>query len=493
MRKATQSIDYTNRDYEAYRTMMIEDLQKKMPEYTDTSQSDAGIVIIECLANGLDIMSMYADIIANDCFLPTTQDRKTAVLLARQLGYTPRNQTAATIEQVFTLTSAQTRPVTIPKGSIVHTSPSADMETVYFETLDDLTIPAGKLGNEKDTDNTTYLYKVKAQQGSTVKEDVLGSSDGQPYQQFQLSYKEVLTDTIQLYVNEGNGFELWNQVDNFLDSDLNDKDYIVSVDEFKNCTIEFGSGTRGKIPEIYDNGIIASYRIGGGTIGNVQPNTVNVYQGSVAYVASTFNPEAPIEYGREEEDIEEIRENAPAAFRTQDRAITADDYADLLRLNFSDAILDAIGIPNTTTKLQMDLYYMLRENQTMSAGLKQEIEDWFAARTIPGTILNLQAGSAYSLDMQCRLIVNDDYDAEQIKEYVEDYVKNTFLAYGNIKFGDSFAKIDLECKVKSTFEGIESFRINTPTTDIISATNDYQYISPGTITITVSGGKKASN
>ena len=60
----TTGIDYTSRDYEAYRTLMIEKLQEKMPEYTDTSSTDAGIVIIEALANGLDILSLYSDIIS---------------------------------------------------------------------------------------------------------------------------------------------------------------------------------------------------------------------------------------------------------------------------------------------------------------------------------------------------------------------------------------------------------------------------------------------
>ena len=75
-RKPTKSIDYTNRDYEAYRELMIQKLKEKMPEYTDTSSTDAGIVILECLANGLDILSMYSDIVANDVLLPTTQDRR---------------------------------------------------------------------------------------------------------------------------------------------------------------------------------------------------------------------------------------------------------------------------------------------------------------------------------------------------------------------------------------------------------------------------------
>ena len=114
-RKPTKGIDYTSRDYEAYRTLLIQELQKRMPEYTDTSQTDAGIVILECLANGLDICSLYSDVIANDCFLPTTQDRRLAVLLARQLGYVAKNQTASEIEQVFVLGNVMDRDIVVPK------------------------------------------------------------------------------------------------------------------------------------------------------------------------------------------------------------------------------------------------------------------------------------------------------------------------------------------------------------------------------------------
>ena len=141
-RKPTPGIDYTSRDYEAYRTLLIQELQKRMPEYTDTSQTDAGIVIIECLANGLDICSLYSDVVANDCFLPTTQDRRIAVLLARQLRYIAKNQTASVIQQVFVLEEAMDRDTVVPKGSVVHTAESTDMVTVYFETTDDLVIPA---------------------------------------------------------------------------------------------------------------------------------------------------------------------------------------------------------------------------------------------------------------------------------------------------------------------------------------------------------------
>ena len=486
-RKPTKGIDYTSRDYEAYRTLLIQELQKRMPEYTDTSQTDAGIVIIECLANGLDICSLYSDVIANDCFLPTTQDRKIAVLLARQLGYVAKNQTASIIEQVFVLEEVMDTDVLIPKGSTVTTIDSTDMVSIYFETQDVLIIPAGKLGNETDEEGN-YLYTVKVAQGSSVNEDLLGSSNGQPYQSFKLNYQEVLTDTIQLMVDEGSGFELWTQVGTFIDSNEESKHYIVTVDEFDNCYIEFGSGARGKIPNVYDNGIIASYRIGGGTVGNVKPNTIIEIDDSIPYVDETFNPYPPLVLGHEKESIEEIRENAPAAFRTQDRAITSQDYADLLRINFYD-VLSAVGIADTEEKLNMKLYYLMREGYTMTDTLKQGIQDFFTDRIIPGTTMDLLPKEDYTINITANLIIDDDYDRATIQGYVEDYIKNTFFAYGNLVFKDSFAKTDLEHEVKDTFAGVESLRITAPADDIIKAPKDSQIIKLGTLTLNVTGGK----
>lgn len=486
-RKPTQGIDYTSRDYEAYRTMLIQELQKRMPEYTDTSQTDAGIVILECLANGLDICSLYTDVIANDCFLPTTQDRRIAVLLARQLRYIAKNQTASVVPQVFVLGNEMDRDIVIPKGSVVHTKDSTDMVTVYFETEDDLIIPAGMLGDEKNEDDS-YKYSVNVTQGTSVNEDLLGSSNGQPYQSFKLNYKEVLTNSIQLMINEGDGYEVWTQVDTFIDSDEDSRHYTVTVDEFDTCYIEFGSGARGKIPDVYDNGIIASYRVGGGSIGNVKPNTITEFDESIAYVDRTFNPSGPTVLGHEKESIEEIRENAPAAFRTQDRAITAQDYADLLRINFYE-VLSSVGISDEVVKLKMNVFYLMREGYTMDEALLKRVNDFFNSRIIPGTSYEFKKHEEYPITITANLIIDDDYDKETIVGYVTDYVENTFFAYGNLVFGDKFVKSDLEHEIKQTFAGVESFRIISPDSDIITADKDSKIITLKELKLNVTGGK----
>ena len=163
MRRTMDSIDYTTRDYQGYKELLLTKLQEYMPEYTDLSETDAGVVILEAFANGLDILSYYSDAIANDVMLSTTQDRRLAVLMALDLGYTPYNQTASKVPIIFTLEVEQEEDVVIGRGTIVTTEETDDIEAIQLETLEDLTIPAGKLGNEQDVDGN-YLYYVLAEQ-----------------------------------------------------------------------------------------------------------------------------------------------------------------------------------------------------------------------------------------------------------------------------------------------------------------------------------------
>lgn len=79
-RQATLGIDYSSRDYESFRADMIRHLQSVLPTYTDTSQNDAGIVIIEGLARALDVISYYVDREANEALLATAKQRKNALL-----------------------------------------------------------------------------------------------------------------------------------------------------------------------------------------------------------------------------------------------------------------------------------------------------------------------------------------------------------------------------------------------------------------------------
>lgn len=480
-RVPTKNIDYTSRDYEAFRDLLITKLQEKMPEYTDTSETDAGIVILEALANGLDILSLYADIVANDVILPTTQSRKLAVLIARCLGYTPYNQTASEYQQVFVLTTARSIDTIIPSGTIVKTKEDTDISTLYYETLEDLTIPSGCLGDETNTDGS-YKYTVTVRAGRSIRQDVLGNSTGAPLQSFKLSYTEVLTDSIELYVNQGQGTELWTQVDSFYDSDETSKVYMVTVDDFDQCTIQFGNGIKGAIPLTYPNGIIANYRVGGGDASNVDENIINTLDTGIAYVSKTFNLSADV-LGHDKESLESIKLNAPASYRSRDRLVTLQDYKDLIRINFLEFLdVQAVGGTGENQKTAY-IYYVLKSGYSMTSDLISRITEYVTNRSMIGTSFELNSYVSQTTNITANLYVDGDYDTNTVKQQVIDYIRQVIFKSGNILFEDSIVKSDLESEIKNTIEGVLSFRITSPTVDIISPSAPQNILTLGSITV----------
>jgi hypothetical protein len=481
-RTMTKGIDYTSKDYEAFKQLLIEKLQEKMPEYTDTSETDAGIVILEALANGLDILSLYMDIIANDVLLPTTQDRSIAIIIAECLGYTPYNQTASEYEQVFVIGEVRELDTLIPQGTIVRTKENSDLATLYFETMEDLVIPAGKLGNEKD-DEGNYLYHVTIKAGETVQEDVIGTSTGAPLQSFACNYANVLIDSLEVYVEEGNGEELWTRVSNFIESDGTSKVYTVSIDDFDVCTIQFGNGIKGKIPKSYVNGISANYRIGGGEATNVNAGVINILDTGIAYVEETFNLECSV-LAHDKEDLDSIKQNAPAMFRSKDRLVTLDDYEDLLRMNFY-SFLALHATNDSLDKKLVHLFYMLREGYSMTTDLAEEIAEYIQEKGMIGTTYDIAEYTPQAVDITATLYVDPDYDGEEIKSNVIAYLEGVTFKYGNLLFEDTIIKSDIENEIKETFEGVLTFRITSPTEDIISPKNSYNVLTLGNTNITI--------
>lgn len=115
----------------------------------------------------------------------------------------------------------------------------------------------------------------------------------------------------------------WTPARDLLDSGPFDAQFVAEVDDTGSAVLRFGDGTLGRAPrtgEPYQ----ASYRIGGGTAGNVGPDTLTVVVG-VTGVAAADNPLAAVG-GVEPEPTGLVQLYAPVAFRTQERAVTEADY-----------------------------------------------------------------------------------------------------------------------------------------------------------------------
>ena len=166
---------------------------------------------------------------------------------------------------------------------------------------------------------------ITATQALTVRNEVLGSTDGRPGQLFRTASTPIVGD-LQLEIDEGRGFEVWNEVDDFHASGPEDMHYRLDRNTGE---ITFGDGDHGRIPVANftpDANVIArQYRFGGGKAGNAAAGSVTALQNSIESVQGVTNLRAAYG-GTDEETLENAKLRAPAALKSKDRAVTADDF-----------------------------------------------------------------------------------------------------------------------------------------------------------------------
>lgn len=471
------NVDYTTRDYEGFRNDMIEMLKAKIPEYSDFSQSDMGVVLIELLAHGLDVLSFYNDKIANEIFPDTARERESVIKHCRRLGYELKNAVPSRYYQVFKI-HPQTRDYVIPRGTKLSTHGD---DIIDFELIEDLKIPAGCNGLEKDI-HGNYLYKAIVEHGTSINSDIIGSSNGSAYQDFTLSYAPVIVDSIRIFVRDSYTIEEWKQVSNFIDSDTSSKEFMVETTENDYVKIMFGSGVSGAIPPIYENGISASYRIGGGDIGNVSTDTITEMSSKPAVVIETFNYEQ-IQVGRDKETIQEAKIYAPLSLRTLWRAVSLEDYENLLYQNFASEISHCRAIAEED-RFTISLYVLTNDSkEDLPADLKEKYLEFLDERKEIGYNIQLFEPSYVDTQLTINVKTNKAYQNEYVKTMVTNLTTNRY-SKGNLGFGEALIKSQLIMELMSLQGVLEVDIQNTGSLE----PNKNQILRVNQVTVNVTGG-----
>lgn len=126
----------------------------------------------------------------------------------------------------------------------------------------------------------------------------------------------------------------WTPVRDLLNSRADDREFVVEVEDDLAATIRFGDDQRGQRPAS-GTVLTATYRVGNGARGNVAADALAHFvagSGVAGAIAMVRNP-LPATGGVEPEGLEDVRQRAPSAFRTQERAVTPADYAEVTARN----------------------------------------------------------------------------------------------------------------------------------------------------------------
>jgi hypothetical protein len=121
------------------------------------------------------------------------------------------------------------------------------------------------------------------------------------------------------------GMSIWTPQRDLLASGGDSHEFVAEMRNDGTAVLRFGDEKFGERPDSGHH-FWACYRIGNGTRGNVGAGAIAHIVTTDSSVAGVINP-MPAAGGSEPESLEEVRRNAPAAFHTQERAVTAEDYA----------------------------------------------------------------------------------------------------------------------------------------------------------------------
>ena len=297
-------------------------------EFTDYDFEGSGMnILLDVLAYNTHYLGYNANMLANEMYLDSADQRSSVVSLAKQVGYTPRSATSSKARINVLMNNATGSTVTMSRGTKFTTT--VDGTNYSFVNNADVSISpvdgVYKFSNLDIYEGTYLNYKYTA---NTSDKD----------QRFIIPNDNVDTTTLTVKVQESSSDSTTNTyklATGITTLDSTSKVYFLQEVENGRFEVYFGDGVLGEA--IADGNIVILDYI---TCNLDEPNgatsfTLNGTVGGFANVTiTTLNNAAN---GDSPETIKSIKYNAPRDYTAQDRAVTADDYKVLVKSLYANA------------------------------------------------------------------------------------------------------------------------------------------------------------
>jgi hypothetical protein len=288
-------------------------------------------VLLDVLSYNTFMNAFYLNMAASEGFLDSAQLRSSVISHAKELNYTPRSARSSegVVNVTFTVVSGNTNAFEIPKGTQFSGTNSNGGFT--FVTSESHTLTSAS--------NIFVMNDLSIYEGSYINETFTVDNSIES-QKFILSNPDVDTTSISVTLIEDDGATLtdFSQALNLYGLNANSNVYFVQSTLDGYYEIVFGDGTFGRLPK-NNASILVTYRVTNGDAANqIQTFTIDRDLGTFNSVSvnSLVTTVSPSSDGATVETIESIRYRAPRHYQTQDRAITTNDYANMIYENYPE-------------------------------------------------------------------------------------------------------------------------------------------------------------
>ncbi len=423
-------IDYSHRDYASLREAMLGLARKQLPQWSDQSPNDLGVVLVELFAYMGDILHYYLDRIANESYLDTAVEPRSVIHLLRLIGYElrPPRPASADLTLAFDADTDFEDPVVIPADSIFETDPEVTGEKIWFRYVrESLAVDVTLLPTD-GRGRPLFVDLPVVQVDARIADEIVGSSDGTAGQRFVLAEGPLIDGSLRFEVDEGAGPVIWQRVPSLLYSVSTDPHYVVRRDEHGAAWVELGDGRYGSIPRRGEDNVTASYLAGGGEKGNVPADSIVTALTEIAGLDSVTNPGAA-GGGVEREPMEEAVVRGPQLFRAMGRAVTARDY---------EAWAREFGVGKVRVQTpawnRIDIVVAPAGGGYPSETLKEDLRTFLDDKRMVTSIIDIRDPLYINVDIRGILRTDPLFLAEQVRQQAVNVVRD-LLAFERIDFG----------------------------------------------------------
>jgi hypothetical protein len=290
-------------------------------------EGSAMAVMLDVLAYNTHYNAYYTNMLANEMFLDTAQQRDSVVSHAKLLGYTPVSAIGATANVAITFTgvAAGTTQINIPKNS------------KFTTTVDDVTYTyVTPQANRITSTSGTFTSSINIKEGEPITHRFTATGFGD---RFILPNKNIDISSITVnvqnssvdtgtteFIRASNLKEIYGTSEVFFLEEAADEKY----------EVVFGNGTLGKAVKS-GNIVIVDYLVCNGDATNgadtFSVDTINL---GVNYTSVSLSTNSSSVGGRSSESIDSIKFNAPRIYQTQNRCVVDNDYKRILLNENSD-------------------------------------------------------------------------------------------------------------------------------------------------------------
>lgn len=225
----------------------------------------------------------------------------------------------------------------------------------------------------------------------------------------------------------------WTPVSDLLSSPRTALNFVVETQNDGSAILRFGDGTLGALPA---NGLTADYRTGNGTEGNVGSEAIAHVVATPAIpltgVINVRNP-LPAQGGVVGETLDEVRQFAPSAFRTQERAVTEADYASVaeqhLEVEKAQATLRWTGSWHT-----MFVTVERTNGQPVDDAFRTQVASFLEKFRLAGYDVEIEAPIFVSLDIAFTVCVAPGYFRSAVEAALLEVFSDRILPNGQRGF-----------------------------------------------------------